>query len=566
MRPRAVAATILLLAAAFAVAWAGVVALSGGFAAGIFVSRDPLRPLIASAALAVAGRVLSPFDFDAALARLVGPRVRWPAKVAAVVAAAVFVVATAWNTRAAGGSDSSCYVLQAEAFRHAEARLGHPLAGAIPGGTPEMFAPTGFIPSHDRPGAAVPICAPGLALVMAAVSRVAGRAAVFSVVPVSAAIAVWLTFLFGRRAASETAGAAAAALLACSPVFLYQAVQPMSDVPATALFLAALVVTARGDPLGQIAGGACASMTVLTRPNLAIAVVPLLALLRSRTAWLRWGLAAAPGALAFVWLNQVRYGSPIATGYGDAGAMFSWAHVPANLARYPRWFLETESPFALLALAAPWSVAPDRGRVRLAIVALAASGLIVTTYLAYMVFSDWWYLRFLLPALPVLLVYAVAALLRLAPLRTRGLTALAIGVVLGSWGLHVAAMRQVFELRSLESRYVLTGRFAARDLPDNAVVIAGAQSGSIRYYGARPTLAWDGVPPDQLDVLVAELREMGHPVVIVLEDGETSAYRQRFSTQRLGALDWRPAAEIPASGRVRVYVPPRGQGGKTPGG
>ena len=43
-----------------------------------------------------------------------------------------------------------------------------------------------------------------------------------------------------------TGACAAVLLVACSPIFLYQAVQPMSDVPAAALWLAALVASAAG--------------------------------------------------------------------------------------------------------------------------------------------------------------------------------------------------------------------------------------------------------------------------------------------------------------------------------
>src|SRR5690242_16010970 len=132
MRPRGVAATILLLAAALAVGWACVVLLSGGFTLGRLVSRDPIRPLILGLLLAAVARAVSPLDVDVRVARFAGPRERWPARAAIVAAAAVFVVGAAWNTRAVGGSDSSCYALQADAFAHGHAVLHHPLAGKIP--------------------------------------------------------------------------------------------------------------------------------------------------------------------------------------------------------------------------------------------------------------------------------------------------------------------------------------------------------------------------------------------------------------------------------------------------
>ena len=551
MRGRSVGATILLLAAALAAAWAFVVLLSGGIAFGRLVSRDPIRPLILSAILAVIGRVVSPLEFDATFARLAGPRERWPARIAAVTAAAVLVVATAWNTRAAGGSDSSCYVLQADAFAHGHAVLRHPLAGTISDAVPGMFAPTGFIASPRDPFAAVPICAPGLALAMAVV-RPLGKNAVFTIVPGCAAGAIWLAFLFARRAADDVTGAAAACLLACSPVFLYQAVQPMSDVPAMLFWLAALTATARGDRAGQIGGGVCASLAVLVRPNLLLVIVPLLWLLADRRARARWIVSAVPALTAFAVLNAIRYGSPFSTGYGNTGALFSMGHVVPNLARYSRWFVETESPLAILAVAAPWVMRGDRARWRLAVVALGSSVLVALPYLAYTVFDDWWYLRFLLPLLPVVLVYAVAVVLRAFSDRSRPAAALLLASGLAAWCVHVAAARHVFELQGLESRFVRTGRSAGAT-PEGTVFIAGQQTASIRYYGDRPTLAWDAIPPDRLDDVVAELERHGARVMVALEDAEAVLFRERFAAQRLGRLDWRPSDDVRAAVRVRIW-------------
>lgn len=551
MRTRASAATILLLAAALALAWAYVALLSGGLTFGRLVSRDPVRPLLVSAILAAIARIVSPFDFDAALVRLTGSRGHWPARGALLAAASVFVVSAAWNTRAAGGSDSSCYVLQADAFAHGHALLHHPLASALADFPPAMFAPTGFIPSPRDPFAAAPICAPGLALAMALV-RPFGKDAVFLVVPVCAALTVWLTFAFGRRAADDLTGAAAACLLACSPIFLYQAVQPMSDVPATLLGLAALTATARGDRVGQIGGGLCAALAVVVRPNLALAIVPLLWLLADRAARTRWMASAIPVLAALAALNAIRYGSPFATGYGSTGALFSTTHAAANLARYPVWFVDTESPLAILAVAAPWVLRRDRARRRLAVVALVSSALVAAPYVAYTVFDDWWYLRFLLPLLPILLVYAVAVIVRAVAVRFRPLAALLLSSVVGAWCVHVAADRHVFELQALESRFIRAGRSAATTA-EQTVFIAGHETGSIRYFGDRPTLAWDAIPPDRLDALAAELRGRGARVMIALEDVEIEPFRGRFAGQSVGALDWRPSEELRGLVRVRLW-------------
>jgi hypothetical protein len=483
----------------------------------------------------------------------VGDRPRRPARVAAAAAMCVLVVGIAWNTRAVGGSDSSCYVLQAEAFAHGHVVLHAAGPSSLPDASPAMVAPVGWIPQPSGGFDAVPICGPGLALMMAPLVAL-GRGAVFLLVPVSAAATVWVTFLFGRRAADELTGALAACLVASSPVFLYQAVQPMSDVPATLFWLAALAATARGDRWGQVGGGLCGSIAVLTRPSLALAIVPLFWLLRNRRAWVRWILAAAPGACALAALNAVRYGSPLATGYGHTGDLFAASHVMANLARYPLWFAETQSPLAGLALVAPFVLRHDPARARLALAALASSGLVVTTYLAYTVFDAWWYLRFLLPILPVVLVYAAAVLLRIVPPRGRAGIATVVACAFVAWSVHVAISRQAFDLQAMESRFPRVGSFA-RATPEQTTFIAGQQTGSIRYHGDRPTLTWDAIPSGSLDAVIGDLLRRGARPLIVLDDAEEPEFRTRFAGQRYGALDWPPSAEITALTRVDVYDP-----------
>ena len=246
------AGRLAVAAAALAAAWAAVTLLSGGFSIHVGAiaasSRDPVRPLLLAIVLLALGRtLLNGPEFGAALRAFTGDGARRPAMIACAAAAAVLIVSIAWNTRATGGSDSSCYVLQAEAFARGRLTLSDPLSQILPGATSAMFAPAGFVPSRIAPFAAVPICGPGLALIMSAVSF-AGRDAVFLVVPVFAAAAVWVTFLIGRRLDDAVTGATAAVLLATSPIFLYQSVQPMSDVPAAALWLAAVALRSGSSP------------------------------------------------------------------------------------------------------------------------------------------------------------------------------------------------------------------------------------------------------------------------------------------------------------------------------
>ena len=67
----------------------------------------------------------------------------------------------------------------------------------------------------------VPSYAPGLPLMMAA-ALVFGACGPFLVVPLCAALVVWLAFLLGRRTGGPWAGILAALLVATSPIVLFQ--------------------------------------------------------------------------------------------------------------------------------------------------------------------------------------------------------------------------------------------------------------------------------------------------------------------------------------------------------
>ena len=109
-----------------------------------------------------------------------------------------------------------------------------------------------------------------------------------------------------------------------------------------------------------------------------------------------------------LWLNNGLYGSPFRTGYGQLGHLFSLSALSVNASRYFSWLVETHTLFPLLAFAAPFVVAREkRGDVALSI------GLILATcaiYFLYTPFDEWSYLRFLLPAIALMLLLASAVM------------------------------------------------------------------------------------------------------------------------------------------------------------
>ncbi len=461
-------------------------------------------------------------------------------------------VSVRWGAFAIGGSDSHCYAGQARMFSEGRVALAPPLVPPVPwpnaGAT---FAPSGFAPGPGPDGGSVPLCPAGLAVAMAAAGQVAGDAAIFAVVPLMGLFAVWCTWLLGSRLAGPGAAAASALLLACSPVFLYQLVQPMSDVPAAALWTAALATALGPDPHGQrtaargVAAGLLAGAAIMMRPNLApLAAIPLLLLWPSRSTALAFAGGVAPGIVAVALLQAAIYGSPLRSGYGDLSQLFSLAHVPTNLVNYPAWLASAHTPVLALGALAPLVVA----RRAVAWILLTFVAGVFAAYLPYIPFTDWWYTRFLLPALPALIVLTVSLLERAAhrlPARAAVAALAVITVLLGAHWLGRADELAVFRLKALEQKYVELGRLASVRLPRNAIVFAAQPAGSVRFYARLPTLSWDAIDPAWLERVFAECRARGLVPYLAVEGWEAETFRSRFRGHSPAAdLDWPPRAAI----------------------
>lgn len=469
-------------------------------------------------------------------------------------------VSVRWGAFAIGGSDSHCYAGQARMFVEGRLSLAPPVTPPVPWpNAAATFAPSGFAPGPDPQGASVPLCAAGLPLAMAAAMRLAGDAAIFVVVPLMGLLAVWSTWLLGRRLAGPVPGALSALLLACSPIFLYQLVQPMSDVPAAALWTAALA-TAVG-PEGRrleasrgLAAGLLAGAAIMMRPNLApLAIVPVLLARPSRAAVAAAIGGVVPGVAAVAALQWAVYGSPLRSGYGEVSQLFSARYIGTNLVNYPAWLAFSHTPVLALGLLAP--LVAVRRAASLALVAFAAG--VLALYLPYVPFTDWWYARFMLPAVPALIVLMMAVIERTARRLPRGAGAAALAVVTVAIGGHWfrrADDLAVFRLKGLEQKYVELGRLARSRLPPNAIVVAAQPAGSVRHYARLPTLSWDAIDPAWLDRVFAQCRARGLAPYLAVEAWELDAFKSRFRGQSAAAdLDWPPRATLGSV--IFVYDP-----------
>ena len=476
---------------------------------------------------------------------------------AVLLGLATFYAGVHWGSTTAGGADSYGYVSEAGLFLNRQLTVQHPIMRDSPWpNAPDTWAPLGYRASPRRADSIVPLYAPGLPLLMAAAQLAGGFCAAFVIVPVGGALAVWLTFVLGRQLfASASIANAAAALVATSPIFLYQLMNPMTDVPVTAAWTLSLVLAVADRPT---AAGIAAGVALLIRPNLAAIALALLfwiALVRRRP--LRFALAFAPFVALLAAINGSLYESPLISGYGTLHELYAWSHAATNLRQFSTWVFQTQTPIVLLGaiyLFAPRRF-PSSGVPHPRTMIVAVAGAVALSYLFYQPFDAWWYLRFLLPAWPIAMVLTAAAIDALVRrVVTNGatvLTSVIVGV-LAINGLRIAVARSAFEIGRGERRYVDVARFVESHTDRRAVIVALQHSGTIRLYAGRLTLRFDQLDPAWLDRAVAFLTASGRHPYVVLQADEEAAFRSRFASSAIGRLERAPIAQL-NGGQVNIY-------------
>jgi hypothetical protein len=548
---------LLLLAAALA-ATAVILAVSGGFrttVGGLRVSaRSPAGPGIAALLAGAIWFALARRDQGSAndLADAWRAIERHAPHTITGIAIVVAAVTAAFATHSAAGADASGYLSQAALWTSGHLFHADPLAGLVSGHDPWLTTPLGWRPAGDG-SVQAPTYPPGLPLLMALPHALGGTVAASVVVIVSAAIALLATGAVATELAGGIAGIAAAVLLGISPVFLYQSIQPMSDVPVTAAWMACFYFVLRKRDAGpsgpaSLSSGIACAIAVLIRPNLApLAIVPL------AIAGNRFSFAApvAIAGLSLAGLQWIWYGSPLRSGYGTAGELFSLSNAGVNAARYFSWLMAT-APMLLLGIAGFVLVRTQRPAQALATFA----ALVIAAYLVYAPFDQWSYLRFLLPALAVLAIFTGVALARgieRAPIVVRAPLFVALVLGAAAHGIWVARSHDTFKLAGQLRRVAQVGDFINRNLPESALIVAGEQSGAMRYYTGRPILRWEAATPKAvIDVLVA-LQRTNRPIYFVLDAWEHEPFRAKFAGVPAAVLDWPPVVDAGTSHRTRLW-------------
>jgi hypothetical protein len=493
-----------------------------------------------------------------------------------LAACASFAGAIRWGASASGGADSYGYVSQAYGWATGRLELDQPLAARLPWpDADDSLAPLGYVPAvHGH--ASVPVYPPGLPLLMAIGARLDGPCGPFLVVPLGAALLVWSTFWLGRRLGAPISGALTAVLVAASPTVLFQSMSPMSDVPVSALWICALSLILRPSVAAAGLSGAVAALALLVRPNLLLIPAVMGAFLVARSlpaqnggAWSRqasarigaFGLPLIAAAIFIAALNRRWYGGALHSGYGPFDYFYRPANLLPNIIGYARALVRSQTPFIFLSLLTLGPGLPKRLRPRWPPgVRPLLGGFVLAvwvSYLFYLHFDEWWYLRFLLPALPVMLLLAVIAVGRIGSIAARpwstAIPLAAFAFALSTQVSFARGQHMFGALRVLEQRYLDIGRYIDRTLPRNAIVISMQHSGTVRLYGGRLTLRYDRLDGPWLARAPRELERLGlHPYAL-LEDWEAPAVRSRLGLDAGSPLPWTALARMREPMGVTLY-------------
>ncbi|MSU50731.1 MAG: hypothetical protein EXS37_16860 [Opitutus sp.] len=451
-----------------------------------------------------------------------------------VIALAGYAIFLARHTAVvAGGSDSSGYLNSARLF--AEGRLLTDLRAPAefgPRGSldPMHFLPQGFFPFTD-PARLTPTYPTGLPLHFALAGKFFGwTVGPWLVVLLAAIAAVGLCFAAGRELGLTVELAATGAVtLAAFPVFIFTSVQPLSDTLATAWTLAALLagLRARRARRWALGCGVALGMAVLVRPTNLLLAPALLVFLGLDGKKL--GLFVLGGVPAAAWMagyNHRLYGSAFSSGYGDVFAAFALPYGGPTAVHFAKW-LALLLPAALLVLPlAAWIRRDTRTRELLALTLTFAT--IAGLYLFYEISHEvWWCLRFILPAIPPLILAGLLGVEALArgpgarwpqKFRSGAALVLALWAFGNSW--YWTPRLSVFMMKKYEQAYA-DGSLAAREkFPHDALVLSFAFSGALYFYSDFPVLRFDQMDAPVFARYAALAQKAGRPLCAVLFDWE----------------------------------------------
>ncbi len=454
------------------------------------------------------------------------PLARWLAVLLGLAAVIYLALLAVRIAPYAGGSDSGGYLGSARLF--AAGRLVTE-PRVLPGHGPEEFGRAAFQPlgytvlaGGDR---MVPTYPPGLPLHLAVFSKLlGGEGAVIATNLLALLLLGWAVWTCAHALdLPPTWAAGVVALLACSPILVFCALQPMSDLLAAAWAMTALAAALRARSPGGSGwtAGVAISLAVLVRPTNALVLLPVFFLLGSNRTTLQAIASGLPFALFLGYYNQQIYGHPLASGYGNWRDSFSTTYANANAWPILKNYVGLLSPFVLGLLLAPLGgCRPHRAVFALGLWFVSLGVL----YLFYFHTGEtWWYFRFLLPVTPAALLLAASGwrsvLARFQgrqPIWQRKLVPATGFAVCLAWQAAGVLHLKPAEIVAGERHYRETADWVRQNVPGNSVVYCMQNSSALHYYTDLVIARWEQMLPVQHTAFLQAARAQDRPVYAAL--------------------------------------------------
>jgi hypothetical protein len=302
----------------------------------------------------------------------------------------------------------------------------------------------------------------------------------------------------------------------------------------------------------------CIAVGFLVRPsNFLVALPVLVAVGLSPRRLALVALGALPGVAAWAAINSAAYGHPLESGYGAIGNEFHRSLVSGTLRYYVHWLPLLLSPVVLLA---PAVVAFSGARPR-------TVAILVTWIVAFLAFyapyrwthEQWWFLRFLLPAAPAMIVAGLCAVsLWLEGLKARYTVPWAwlvpAVVLLAAFGVEANQGGPLREARAIghgERKYGRVAAWLVAHLPGDAVIASSQSSGALFYFTDFTILRFEELHPPVSDRVLASVGSGRRGLYAVLWPFETDVIARLPGTwTQVGAVDdvtvWKCGGPAPA--------------------
>jgi hypothetical protein len=460
----------------------------------------------------------------------------------------------------AGPNDSGGYLNSAKLMTGGHLTATPRTISGAPEAEVTPYLPITF---HANGGAMVPEYPVGWPLEVAAFGRVFGLEAGLRILMVLQLVLGPIVTQRLGRAFGLSSGWSwfAAGVVALSPVYLFEALQPVSDGPALLWVSLAVYWAWLGRERWRFAvlAGLATALAVMIRPANLLCVMPVFVCLAGRWRQLvAWALAGLPGAVWLAWYQQVLYGSWHTTGYGDIATSFELRFVPLTLRSYAIWLPELLTPVVVLGFGLPW-LRGVSGRIRLVLLTWIAVFLALYS-MWWCTWDNWFNMRFVLPAFPAMviagLLVARTLLTRLGllaatpepaaiegprtgeaswtPRERRTVAALAVcaAVAFGWLGLRTDQRRVTYWMWS-NHKPGDAATWCREHLAQDAVLFAKHLTGSLFYYTDFTFVRLDYEPAQRSTALFDRIRAAGRPIYALTCHWETRNYD--WSTGRNGS-------------------------------